>query len=607
MGKTIGIDLGTTNSCISYIEGNQFKIIPSLEGSRVYPSMIGLNKKNERIFGNIAKRQFVSNPKHTIWAVKRLIGRRFDSEEVSKFRKYVSFVIIEDDDGKPRVELGDKIYSPEELQGFFLKFLRIRAEEYLNDTVDSAVITVPAFFNDNQRQSTKVAGEIAGLKVKKILNEPTSALIAYRDKIAEDGIYAVYDLGGGTFDISIVEVKKDVRKVISTSGDTFLGGNDFDSIIVDWILQRIIEDIQVDLSDNHEIMARIRKIAERVKIELSFEEKATISLPHLYSDDRNVYNFERDISRELLEELTGPLVYRSLNIVKEAFSEININPEKIKQVLLVGGQSRMPMVSRVLKEYFNKEPFLELNPGEVVAMGAATQAEIISGELKSMILLDVTPLSLGVETKGDAFHKIITRNTSIPVRKSEIFSTTEDNQTSVRIHVLQGERKRASKNVSLGQFTMHNIEKAPRGIPKIEVSFSINANGIVKVTAKDKKTGKLRSIKVKPSAGLTAEEVETIKQEAKKYDEIDKKHLELEGLKDQLFEEFDAVRFFMNRFNEKLSSGKRKEINIVLKMIKEMKQVNDPHVLRDCLKEIRRVRNGLNELLVDKNKRRIKK
>lgn len=599
MAKTIGIDLGTTNCCISYIEGNQFKVIPSLEGSRVYPSMIGLSKKGERIFGNIAKRQFASNPKNTIWAVKRLIGRRYDSEEVTKFRKYVSFDIVEDDEGKSRIKLGGKIYSPEELSGFFLKFLRLRAEEYLNDNVENAVITVPAFFNDNQRQSTKVAGEIAGLKVKKILNEPTSALIAYQDKIAEDGIYAVYDLGGGTFDISIVEVKKDVRKVISTSGDTFLGGNDFDTIIVDWILQRIIEDIQVDLSESHEIMARIRKIAERVKIELSFEEKATISLPHLYSDNQNVYNFEREISRSLLEDLTSPLVYRTLNIVKEAFNEINVNPAKIKQVILVGGQSRMPMVSGVLKEYFDKEPYVELNPGEVVAMGAATQAEIISGELKSMILLDVTPLSLGVETKGDEFHKIIARNTSIPVRKSEIFSTTEDDQTSVRIHVLQGERKRASKNVSLGQFTLHNIEKAPKGIPKIEVSFSINANGIVKVTAKDKKTGKLRSIKVKPSAGLTAEEVEAVKKEARKYEEMDKKHVELKKVKDYLFEEFEAVQFFMNRYEGKISSGKKKEITIVLKMIKEMNQVNDIKVLRDCLHEISRVRKGLNELLVN--------
>jgi molecular chaperone DnaK len=597
MGKSIGIDLGTTNSCVSYFEGESCNVIPSVEGSRIFPSIVAVDNAGNKIYSNIARRQFVSNPKNTIWGAKRLIGRMFDSKEVKQFKKSASYLIVEGSGGKSRIRMGNRIYSPEEISGYFLRFLRKRAEDYLQDEVDNAVITVPAFFNDNQRQSTKIAGEIADLKVQKILNEPTAALIAYRDRITEDGIYAVYDLGGGTFDISIVEVKNDVHKVISTSGDTFLGGCDFDDVIVDWILQQIIEEIQVDLSNRLEIMQRIRMTAERIKIELSFKDKAVISLPHFYQEGGNVYNFNKVLTKEKLEQMTEHLVYRTLNIVKEAFDEIGIKPELVIRLVLVGGQSRMPLIAELLGEYFKKEPFKDLNPEEVVSIGAATQAEIISGRLRQMVLLDVTPLSIGVETKGDVFHRVIPRNSTIPIRRSEVFSTTSDDQTNVKIHILQGERAKASKNISLGELELYDIEKAPKGVPKIDVSFNINSNGIVKVTAKDKKSGKLQSIKMRPSAGLTRGEVEKIKSEAMRYEEEDRKFVEIKAVKDAFFEEFNIIQTSFSRFSDKLKASHRKEIAATIKKIKRSQKIDDIKILKENLALSRKIRNELNEVL----------
>ncbi len=599
MAKNLGIDLGTTNSCLSYLEGNTHEIIPNPEGSRVIPSVISINKDNKMIFGNLAKRQFISHMNDTIWGVKRLIGRKYISEEVERVRKMAGYNIVESENGDAHIEFSGKVYSPEEITAFYLRYLRSIATDYLGDSINETVITVPAFFNDLQRQATKNAGEIAGLKVARIINEPTAALIAYRDKITEDGLYAVYDLGGGTFDISVVEVKDDIYKVISATGDTFLGGNDFDERVAEWIFNEIKTEIKIDLSDTKEIIQRILEASEKAKVELSFNDDALISLPYLYrTKSAGIYHFNRKITRDILEEKTSDLIERTIELVKRTLEDINVDKNNINKIILVGGQSRMPLISKELSGFFGSEPFIDLNPEEVVAVGAATQAELMQGRIRDLLLLDVTSLSLGVETKGDKFTKLIDRNSTIPIKKSMIFTTISDNQQTVKIHVLQGERKIASENKSLGYFNLIGIPLAPKGIPQIEVTFEIDANGIVVVSAIDKQTNLSQSMKVQPAGGLSPEEIKKIIEEAEQFEEKDRAFLQLNELKSNLNEEFSSVSFFVDRYSDKISEEERTYIDEILLKAEELLETDDMRELSKVYKKISEIRLKINMIIM---------
>jgi len=599
VARNIGIDLGTTNSCISYLEGRDPAVIPNPEGSRVISSMVALNREGKRIFGNIAKRQFITNNRNTIWSIKRVIGRKFDSPEVKATRQRVGFEIAEAENGDVKVKLGDKLHSPEEISAMFLGYLKQIAEDYLGEEIGDTVITVPASFNDAQRQATKVAGQIAGLNVVRIINEPTAALIAYRDKIKKDGLYGVYDLGGGTFDISIVEVKNDVYKVISTDGDTFLGGNDFDEKIIEWILAEIAKDISVDIFSDKNNSQRIIQVAEKAKIELSFNEETYISIPYLhhFPDGQN-YHFQKKLTRSQLEHDTLYLVDKTIEIIRDSLDKSNMSPHQVERIILVGGQSRMPIIHTKLTQFFDKEPFLDLNPEEVVAQGAALQSEIIKGKVKDLLLLDVTPLSLGVETKGDRFTRLIEKNSTIPIKRSMIFTTITDNQQTVKIHVLQGERQVASQNKSLGYFNLVGIPLAPKGIPQIEVTFEIDANGIVRVSAKDKQTGLSQGMKIQPSSGLSPEEIDKKIIEAKKFEEEDKQAMIMNRIRLQLEEELDAVRFFFDRHEEKFKLKEKSEIRSLIAKAENVLKENDLRALENTFGKTQALRTRINKMLI---------
>lgn len=599
MAKNIGIDLGTTNCCISYLEGQEPSIIPNPEGSRVIPSIIAINRDNKRIFGNVAKRQFIINNENTIWGVKRLIGRKFDSKEVKAMMQRVNYSIIEAENGDTKILLGSKAYSPEELSAMLLGYLKNVAEEYLGEGIGDTVVTVPAFFNDAQRQATKVAGEIAGLNVVRIINEPTAALIAYKKHITRDGLYAVYDLGGGTFDISIVEVNGDIYKVLSTTGDTFLGGTDFDEKIIEWVLNEIKKDISVDIFSDKDSFQRIIQAAEKAKIELSFNQETLVSIPYLHRfSDRTNYHFQKKITRSQLEHDSSMIIDNTLRLVEKSLKEINVGPGEIDRVILVGGQSRMPRIAEQVGKLLGKKPFINLNPEEVVAQGAVIQSEIIKGNVKDILLLDVTSLSLGVETKGDRLTKIIERNSTIPLKKTMRFTTITDSQQTVTIHVIQGEREIASENKSLGYFNLVGIPIAPKGIPQIDVTFEIDANGIVKVSAKDIKTGLVQSMKVQPSSGLSPEEIRQRISEAREYEEQDKMAVKLNKVKFQLKEELDTVKFFFERHMAKLGSKEKGEIKSIITRVENGLTEDVLEVLQDLLTRIQTLRNKINKLLI---------
>ncbi len=560
MGKTVGIDLGTTNSCVAYFEAGKPQVIPNREGGRVTPSIVAFLKNGERLVGQLAKRQMLLNPESTIFAVKRLMGRKFSSPEIQQLRERLPYKLVEAENGDVWVEVDGKVYAPPEISALILRYLKECAEEYLGETVDQAIITVPAYFDDAQRQATKDAGKIAGLEVLRIINEPTAAALAYGFEKASNELIAVYDLGGGTFDVTILEVREGVFNVLSTAGNTFLGGEDFDLRIMNWLIEEFKNETGIDLSKDKLALQRLKDAAEKAKIELSTVEETEINLPFIATDETGVKHLVRKLTRQKLEELVEDIVLKTREPMERALRDADLLPEDISKVILVGGQTRMPRIIREVREFFGKEPYRDINPDEVVAMGAALQSGVLSGEVKDIVLLDVTPLSLGVETKNDTFTVIIPRNTTIPTKKSMIFTTTVDNQTKVRIHVLQGEREIASANKSLGYFDLVGIRPAPKGIPQIEVTFEIDVDGIVRVTAKDRDTGKEQSIEIHPSSGLTPQEIERMIEEAEKYREEDRRRKAINQKKSEIEALLNALETSYNKFKGRLSSERKIEI-----------------------------------------------
>ncbi|MFH1855037.1 MAG: molecular chaperone DnaK [bacterium] len=526
MGKIIGIDLGTTNSAAAVIEGGKPKLIPSAEGGKLVPSMVAMTKSGERLVGQLAKRQAVTNPQNTVSSVKRLIGRRFDDEEVKRDKKLMPYEIVEGKNDSVEVKLGEKSYSPQEVSAFILQKIKKDAEDYLGEEVKEAVITVPAYFNDSQRQATKDAGKIAGFDVKRIINEPTAAALAYGLDKKKEGKVAVFDLGGGTFDITILEVGGDVLEVKATNGDTHLGGDDFDQAIMDYIVSEFKKQEGIDVTSDVASLQRVREAAEKTKIELSSKQEAEINLPFITADADGPKHLVMTLTRPKMLSLIEDLIEKTVKPCKDAMQDAKVEPKDIDEVILVGGMTRMPAVQAKVKEIFDKEPSKGVDPDEAVALGAATQGGVMAGEVKDILLLDVTPLSLGIETLGAVMTKLIERNSTIPTSKSQIFSTAADNQPQVEIHVLQGEREMSQDNRTLGRFTLDSIPPAPRGVPQIEVTFDIDANGILNVKAQDKATGKEQKITITASSGLSDEEVEKMRKDAETHADEDKKKRE---------------------------------------------------------------------------------
>ncbi|TAN42947.1 MAG: molecular chaperone DnaK [Nitrospirae bacterium] len=571
MGKAIGIDLGTTNSCVAVVQGGEAVVIPNQEGSRTTPSVVAVTEKGERLVGQIAKRQAITNPENTIFSIKRLMGRKFESAEVEHAKKRLPYKIVSASNGDAHVEISGKKYSPPEVSAMILQKLKQSAEDYLGEKVTEAVITVPAYFDDSQRQATKDAGRIAGLNVLRIINEPTAAALAYgMDKKKEEKV-AVYDLGGGTFDISILEIGEGVIEVKSTNGDTFLGGDDFDLKIIDWMVDEFMKDQGIDLKKDKMALQRLKEAAERAKIELSTATETEINLPFVTADATGPKHLLMKISRSKFEQLVNDLVENTIGPCKNALKDANLAPSNIDEVLLVGGQTRMPKVQQTVQGYFGKEPNRTVNPDEVVAVGAAIQAAVLKGDVKEVLLLDVTPLSLGIETLGGIFTKIIERNTTIPTKKSQTFSTATDNQPAVTIKICQGEREMASDNKLLGNFELIGIPPAPRGIPQIEVSFDIDANGILHVSAKDLGTNKEQSIRITASSGLSEEEIKKMVRDADAHGEEDHKKKQLAEARNTADTLVYSVEKSMADYADKLSPEEKRDIEEALEHCKKIK------------------------------------
>jgi molecular chaperone DnaK len=534
MGKAIGIDLGTTNCCVSVLEGGAVQIVPNKEGGRTTPSVVGFTDKGERLVGQIAKRQAVTNAANTVYAVKRLIGRKYNSPEVQRMRETSAFEIVDSPNGDARVRVQGRSYSPPELSGIVLQRLKAAAEDFLGEPVTDAIITVPAYFDDTQRQATKDAGKIAGLTVERIINEPTAAALAYGLGRSDVERIAVYDLGGGTFDISILEMSDGVFEVLSTSGNTFLGGEDIDERIMNWMADQFLTDTGIDLRKDRLALQRLKEVAERAKCELSSSTETNINLPFIAADATGPKHFNKVLTRDEFEKLVVDLIEQTIEPCKKALADAKVQPADIDKVILVGGQTRSPIVERTVEKIFGKKASAEINPDEVVAMGAAIQGGVLTGEVKDIVLLDVLPLSLGLETRGGLFTKIIDRNSTIPLRNSLTFTTVVDNQTSVEIHILQGEREVASGNRSLGKFELVGIPPSPRGVPQIDVSFEVDANGIVSVSALDKATSREQQMRITPTSGLAPDEIQTLIKEAEGFADSDREAKEIVVLRNKL-------------------------------------------------------------------------
>ncbi len=586
MAKILGIDLGTTNSAMAYIEGGEPKILENKEGNRTTPSMVAYSKKGDRLVGLLAKRQAVTNPKNTIFSTKRLIGRRFDDAEVQKDQKSFSYDMRKDSKGGVEVEMNDKWYRPAEISAMILQKLKADAEDRLGEKIEEAVITVPAYFDDSQRKATKDAGEIAGFKVKRIINEPTAAALAYGLNKKKDEQIVVYDFGGGTFDVSVLEVSEDTVEVKSTGGDTHLGGDDFNQDIIQWIIDEYKKDQGIDLSKDKLALQRLKEAAEKAKHELSSTVETDINIPFVTTDKEGPKHLELKLTRAKLEELTKQYVDKSIEKTKEVIKDAGFEVKDIDEVVLVGGQTRMPAIQAAVKDLFNREPHKGINPDEVVAIGAAIQAGIFQGDVKDVLLLDVTPLSLGIETMGGVFTKIIDKNTTIPASKNKTFSTAADNQPSVEIHILQGERPMAGDNKTLGRFILDGIPPAPRGVPQIEVKFDIDANGILNVSAKDKASGKEQSIRIEASSGLSEEEIERMKKEAQTHSEEDKKKQKMIEARNQAETLIYTVEKTLKDAGDKVNDKDKKDIEEKLKQLKEVKDKDDVEQIKKLTEEL---------------------
>ena len=591
MGKIIGIDLGTTNSCVSVLEGGQARVIENAEGGRTTPSIVAYADDGEILVGQSAKRQAVTNPTNTLFAVKRLIGRRFEDDVVQKDIKMVPYNIVKADNGDAWVEAKGNSMAPPQVSAEVLRKMKKTAEEFLGESVDQAVITVPAYFNDSQRQATKDAGKIAGLEVKRIINEPTAAALAYgMDKAQGDRTIAVYDLGGGTFDISVIEIAEvdgeHQFEVLATNGDTFLGGEDFDLRLIEYLADEFKKENGIDLHNDPLALQRLKEAAEKAKIELSSSQQTEVNLPYITADATGPKHLVVKLSRSKLESLVEDLVSRSLEPVKVALKDAGLSPSEIQDVILVGGQTRMPLVQQTVADYFGKEPRKDVNPDEAVAMGASIQGAVLAGDVKDVLLLDVTPLTLGIETMGGVATPLIEKNTTIPTKKSQVFSTAEDNQTAVTIHVVQGERKQATENKSLGRFDLADIPPAPRGVPQVEVTFDLDANGILNVSAKDKATGKEQSIRITASGGLSDDEIEKMVQDAEANAEADKKFEDLIAARNSCDGMIHAARKTLEEAGEHSTVDEREAIEAAISEAEEALKGDDKDVIEAATNKI---------------------